>query len=268
VTTPAFWRLAGRPDLLFGRGVQSSYAVEPRGEYFVGLILGRGFRARRGRDRMVFQPGDLGVWDPSGNHAGSALEGAWECRLLVLEPGVMERMFGTTPEFPDPVVRDRGLAAAFYRLHRASVQTGGALARDTAVLDVLHAVAARSPSARARHTGASDLAVRRARDYLHEHASRNVNLAELAEVAEVSEPALARAFRRRLRVPPHGYHLGVRLALARRLLERGVLAGDAATCAGFHDQSHLHRHFVRNFGITPTMYARAATSGKDVQDRR
>jgi AraC-like DNA-binding protein len=268
VTTPAFWRPAGRPDLLFGRGVQSSYAVEPRGEYFVGLILGRGFRARRGPDRMVFQPGDIGVWDPSGSHAGSALEGAWECRLLVLEPGVMERILGTTPEFPDPVVRDRWLAAAFYRLHRASVRTGSALARDTAVLDVLHAVAARSPSARAQHAGASDLAVRLARDYLHEHASRNVNLAELAEVADVSETALVRAFRRRLRVPPHGYHLGVRLALARRLLERGVRAGDAATCAGFHDQSHLHRHFARNFGITPTMYARAATSGKDVQDRR
>jgi AraC-like DNA-binding protein len=268
VTTPAFWRPPGRPDLLFGRGVQSSYAVEPRGEYFIGLILGRGFRAKRGRARFAFQPGDIGVWDPSGNHAGIALGGAWECRLLVLEAGVLERLLGMTPEFPDPVIRDRRLAAAFYGLHRASAHPGSALARDTAVLDVLNAVAARSPSARARHTGASDLAVRRARDYLHEHASRNVSLAELAEVAEVSETTLVRAFRRRLRVPPHGYHLGVRLALARRLLERGVRAGDAATCTGFHDQSHLHRHFARNFGITPTMYARAATSGKDVQDVR
>jgi len=268
VTTPAFWRPDGRPDLLFGRGVQSSYAVEPRGEYFLGLIVGRGFRAKRGRDRMVFQPGDLGVWDPSGNHSGSALGGAWECRLLVLEPGVLERLLGMTPEFPDPVIRDRRLAAAFYRLHRASAHAGSALARDTAVLDVLNAVAARSPGARPRHAGAADLAVRRARDYLHEHPSRNVALAELSEVAEVSETALVRAFRRRLRVPPHGYHLGVRLALARRLLERGVRAGDAATCAGFHDQSHLHRHFARNFGITPATYARAAASGKDVQDVR
>jgi len=97
------------------------------------------------------------------------------------------------------------------------------------VLDVLHAVAARSPSARARHAGASDLAVRRARDYLREHASRNVSLSELAEVAEVSETALVRAFRRRSRVAPHGYHLGVR-------------AGDAATCTGFHDRSNLHGH--------------------------
>jgi len=42
VTTPAFWRPAGRPDLLFGRGVKSSYTVEPKSEYFVGPILGRG----------------------------------------------------------------------------------------------------------------------------------------------------------------------------------------------------------------------------------
>ena len=45
------------------------------------------------------------------------------------------------------------------------------------------------------------------------------------------------------------------------------ISSAAASGSGFHDQSHLHRHFVRNFGLTPGAYASATVSVKDVQDR-
>ena len=264
MTAPVFWRAATQPDVLFGRGAQTQYAAQPRGEYFIGLISGRPFRAERGPDRVMLRPGDIGVWDPSDHHAGTAVSGAWTCQLLVVEAGALQRLVGRLPEFPDPVVRDHRLAVAFDRMHRASTDPD-ALRRDTALLEVLRAIALRSPGARTEpRDGPTDDAVRQAREYLCEHVARNVSLAELAGIAGVSPHALVRAFRRALGVPPHGYQIGLRLALARRLLERGLPAGEVATRAGFHDQSHLHRHFVRNFGLTPGAYS--ASTRKDVQD--
>ncbi|MBO6581032.1 MAG: AraC family transcriptional regulator, partial [Thalassospira sp.] len=45
------------------------------------------------------------------------------------------------------------------------------------------------------------------------------------------------------------------------LIRTGIKSGDTladiASAAGFADQSHLNRHFVRAFGLTPGRYARA-----------
>ncbi|WP_246423470.1 helix-turn-helix domain-containing protein [Roseospira goensis] len=41
-----------------------------------------------------------------------------------------------------------------------------------------------------------------------------------------------------------------RFAIARRILAGESLA-DAALAAGFSDQSHMTRHFLRAFGMTP-----------------
>jgi AraC-like DNA-binding protein len=58
--------------------------------------------------------------------------------------------------------------------------------------------------------------------------------------------------------------LAQRIRAARRLLERGTPAAEAAARTGFFDQSHLHRHFTRTLGMTPAAYAAALRS--DVQD--
>jgi AraC-like DNA-binding protein len=46
-----------------------------------------------------------------------------------------------------------------------------------------------------------------------------------------------------------------RIALARRLIRSGQALAEVAAIAGFFDQSHLTRCFVRQFGITPSRYA-------------
>ena len=43
-------------------------------------------------------------------------------------------------------------------------------------------------------------------------------------------------------LPPHRFQLAQRIRVARRLLERGVAAGDVAQQTGFFDQSHPYRH--------------------------
>src|SRR5687767_2018953 len=115
------WRAADHPLLLI-HGIVSSYSSDPRGEYAIGLIGRNGLRVTRGGRRYALLPGDIGIWDPSGAHAGAPLNGgstAWECRLIVIEQPDLEAIARDPDgaaidlEFPDPIVRDPSLAAAF-----------------------------------------------------------------------------------------------------------------------------------------------------------
>jgi AraC-like DNA-binding protein len=67
---------------------------------------------------------------------------------------------------------------------------------------------------------------------------------------------LIRAFARDTGLTPHAYIPQRRLALARRLIRQGRELAQVAAAAGFADQSHLTRRFVRQFGVTPRGYAR------------
>jgi AraC-like DNA-binding protein len=85
-----------------------------------------------------------------------------------------------------------------------------------------------------------------------------VTLVELAREAGMSRYQLIRGFKRELGLPPHAYLLQRRLALARRLVRAGRELAEAAMAAGFFDQSHLSRCFVRQFGVPPKRYASSA----------
>ncbi len=50
----------------------------------------------------------------------------------------------------------------------------------------------------------------------------------------------------------------VMLPDARSLIRRGSSLADAAAAAGFADQSHMTRLFVRAYGVSPRRYALAA----------
>jgi AraC-like DNA-binding protein len=84
-----------------------------------------------------------------------------------------------------------------------------------------------------------------------------VTLAELAALSGVSRFQLLRGFAREIGITPHAYLVQLRVRLARRLLAQGHTPAQAALLAGFADQSHLTRAFVRQCGITPGGYREA-----------
>jgi AraC-like DNA-binding protein len=99
--------------------------------------------------------------------------------------------------------------------------------------------------------------VLKAHELLERRLEENVQLGELARYVGLSPFHLLRLFRDEVGMPPHAYQLQLRLHRARRLLRHGVTPSEVSMRLGFADQSHLSRHFKKQFLISPAQYVRA-----------
>jgi len=125
---------------------------------------------------------------------------------------------------------------------------------ETAILHLVARLGAHS-TASPRNEAGPTACIRRARDRIDADPAAPLTLLDLAGEAGLSRYQLLRAFARELGLTPHAYILQRRIALARRRIRAGDAPADAAVVAGFFDQSHLTRCFVRQFGVTPGRYA-------------
>jgi AraC-like DNA-binding protein len=100
-------------------------------------------------------------------------------------------------------------------------------------------------------------ALARVRDLLDGTAGRRVTLSEMAAFSGLSRCYFLRAFSRAYGVSPYAYALNRRLQEAQRRLAAGEPISMTALEAGFADQAHLTRHFLRTVGVTPGEYQRA-----------
>lgn len=106
---------------------------------------------------------------------------------------------------------------------------------------------------------AATLAVR-ASALLAQRASLRTDVAALARSCAVSEGHLSRAFRRETGCSLHNFHVLLALQQAKALLRRQAPVVEAALAAGFYDQAHLNREFVRTCGMTPAVFRDAWTA--------
>lgn len=256
------WRPEQEDRVLLMAGQTTHYAVEPRGEYVLGVITAQAMRSRRGAERRLVQPGQLLAWDPSHAHAGSSADDQpWSARLIVVEAAGLHALGGdeetaalVNVAFPEPVLAEPELARDFLRLHAALEAPTTRLERDEQLAEWLRTLIERFSTARcprAAFTPRDDRALRLACDYLGDRPERNVGLDELATAAGIGKFRLIRLFRERTGLPPHALHIAHRIRAARRFLEAGEGIVATATATGFADQSHLHRHFQRSLGVTP-----------------
>ncbi len=94
--------------------------------------------------------------------------------------------------------------------------------------------------------------VARAIDYMHSHLDQEISLEVLAQTVNISPSHLRRLFKQATGMAPHQYLTSLRVNRAKELLlTRSFSVNEVAAEVGFADQSHLHRHFKRVFGVTP-----------------
>ncbi|PKF79836.1 AraC family transcriptional regulator [Vibrio sp. vnigr-6D03] len=102
--------------------------------------------------------------------------------------------------------------------------------------------------------------VKRAKDFIHEHAALDISVDDISVAASMSKYHLIRAFKAQYGITPHQYVLSCRVNLARKSLELGKTATDIAQIAGFSDSSHFNRRFKRVYGMTPAQYQKQRLS--------
>jgi AraC-type DNA-binding domain-containing proteins len=94
----------------------------------------------------------------------------------------------------------------------------------------------------------------RATTLLAQRRSLRTDVAAVARGCAVSEGHLSRAFHRETGSSLHNFHVLLALQQAKALLRRQAPVVEAALAAGFYDQAHLNREFVRTYGMTPAVF--------------
>ncbi|TXH37852.1 MAG: helix-turn-helix domain-containing protein [Rhodospirillaceae bacterium] len=108
------------------------------------------------------------------------------------------------------------------------------------------------PAKTMSYGGLSPSTMRRVCEYIDQHFTERIQIAELAGIANLSIYHFARQFRLSAGVTPHTYITQKRIEVARAMLMRTDLSvTEVALAAGFSDQSHFTRLFRHFIGTTP-----------------
>ncbi len=90
--------------------------------------------------------------------------------------------------------------------------------------------------------------------FVQQHYAEPITIGQLADIARLSPSRLSANFRREMGMPPYRYICQLRIRAAQHLLATGRPAAEVAAEVGFFDQSHMHRHFKRSCGLTPSHF--------------
>ena len=233
----------------------STSAFEPHRHdtYAIGMTTAgiQTFHYRGSRHTCL--PGQLHVLHPDEAHDGAAgTETGFGYRMLYIPPELVREALsgGALPFVSDPIqpVPAAGRIASLLSDIDEPINELNSADIAVAVADGLVSLSG-SPE---RRPAAIDVrAVELARDYLAAHAREQTSASVLEQIAGSDRFTIARQFRWAFGTSPDRYRTSRRVALARAAIESGQSLAEAASEAGFADQSHMTRQFKRTYGLTP-----------------
>jgi AraC-like DNA-binding protein len=273
-----YWRADDEPlEAMYAHFTRHVYHRHSHDSYSLGVtdVGAQSFTCRGGAHTSA--AGMVMAFNPDDPHDGQATDGdGFTYRMVHIGPELVARVLADAagrpvglPLFADPVLTDPVLAARLRDLHRGLLGGASALRRDELLADVI-LLAARQAGHR---DGASPLmaadgpadarrVAQRARDLIADRRLDDITAGHLADVTGRSRFAVHRAFTHVYGMSPGDYQRQLRLREARGLIAAGWPISEAAAQAGFADQSHLSRWFLRYYGVTPGRFQRAAARAR------
>lgn len=207
------------------------------------------------RTEHLAQPASITLLPPHVPHDGRSAVGhaSFRKRVLYLSEDWLPDA-AVDAAVAQPRLLDPAAFGAVAGIHAALSTPGDDTAAEAGVLALRDHVLTHlgTPPSRRRDAPLA----RRLRELLDDRLSDHVTIADAARALGVHPSHLVRAFSSAYGIAPYRYVTGRRVDRARRLLLDGLPPSDAAVAAGFHDQSHLTRHFKRVLGATPGAFVR------------
>ncbi|MEB2623879.1 AraC family transcriptional regulator [Pseudomonas sp. YuFO8] len=198
-------------------------------------------------------PGNTLVLHPDEVHDGMAgTDAGFRYRMAYIDPALIQNVLGG-----EPLPFIAGGLSCDLRLYRASEAFVQALDHPLEILeeqDALYdlAMALRAVGGKPRGRKRLDYrSAERARAFIMEHLHQGITLEMLEQASGREQWSLSRDFRALYGTSPYRFVTLRRLDSFRRLILDGFTLVDAALAAGFHDQSHMTRHFTRSYGVSP-----------------
>lgn len=198
-------------------------------------------------------PGNTLVLHPDELHDGMAgTEAGFRYRMAYVEPALIQNVLGGKPL---PFVAG-GLSSdpRLFHASEAFVQAVDHALEPLEEQDALYDLATALQAVAGKPRGRKHLdyrAAERARAFIMEHLHAGITLDMLEQVSGRERWSLSRDFRTLYGTSPYRFVTLRRLDRFRSLILDGFTLVDAALAAGFHDQSHMNRHFTRCYGVPP-----------------
>ncbi|RQS76131.1 AraC family transcriptional regulator [Burkholderia sp. Bp8963] len=234
----------------------NAYSMHRHDTYAIGVTLAgvQCFHYRRSLRSSL--PGQTMVLHPDEAHDGQAgtIDG-FRYQMIYVQPAAIQDVLGgkPLPFVEGGVTNDPRLFHATKTALRQMRADAEPLERDDALAGLALALE-RASGARALRKSADFAALQRVREYLHASCARAVTLDELAAICGQDRWSLSRDFRTFYGTSPYHYLVMRRLETARAMMLRGTSLVDAATAAGFADQSHMTRQFRHAYGLPPARW--------------
>lgn len=254
----------GRVSVIRGTDITHEFPMHVHHTYTIGIVETGSRVIRHKGTETVVQAGTGFVIEPWEPHGCAPLQKSGHTYTVIsVEQDLMEYVAseicsgaGRVPQFHDLLFRDQEL---FNRIRMLGNDPAGGCSSDdfpdrlmsilrTLISRYAHTVSLERPIAPA------ECSVRNVRCYLETHSHINLSQKEIAEIAGLSESYFNRTFRRLTGIPPHAYHLRIRIRKAQELLSQGASIVTAALETGFVDQSHFTHCFKKTVGVTPSRY--------------
>lgn len=207
--------------------------------------------------RRVCLPGQLHVLHPDEAHDGAPGSGSgFGYRILYVAPELVRQALArrALPFVAEPIQQLVPAAGRIASLLTDIDEPINELSAAEIAVAVADGLVSLSGWSERRPLAIDTRAVELARDYLAAHAREQTSASVLEKVAGTDRYTIARHFRRAFGTSPDRYRTLRRVALARAAIESGRSLVDAASEAGFADQSHMTRQFKRAYGFTPARW--------------
>ena len=118
----------------------------------------------------------------------------------------------------------------------------------------------------AASSGLTPKVLSRLRDYVVEHLSERILVADLAKQASLSPNRFALSYSERIGQSPHQFVLALRLEHAAAMLRLSTSSlADVANACGFASQQHLSNAVRRHLGTTPSRYRALHRGGASIE---